>query len=77
MPRQIYRPPALCARLGISRSALYERIRQGNFPPANVQLGVKSVGWTEDIIDAAVERMKVERTERLGTRAISSNTDAA
>lgn len=67
--RQIYRPPALCARLGVSRSALYERIRLGKFPSANVQLGPKAVGWTEDVVEAALERMIAERTERLAARS--------
>lgn len=37
------------ARTGLSRSTIYNRIKQGTFP-APISLGVKSVGWVEDEI---------------------------
>ncbi len=52
------------ARTGLSRSTIYERIKQGDFP-AQVSLGPRAVGWLEsDInawISAQVERSRVTR----------------
>jgi prophage regulatory protein len=39
------------ARIGLSRSTIYERIKVGTFP-APISLGAKSVGWLESEIDA-------------------------
>ena len=39
------------ARTGLSRSTIYNRIKQGSFP-APVPLGVKSVGWIESEVDS-------------------------
>jgi prophage regulatory protein len=38
------------ARIGLSRSTIYERIKAGTFP-APISLGAKSVGWIESEID--------------------------
>ncbi len=37
-------------RTGLSRSTIYLRIAQGNFPKA-VSLGARAVGWVESEID--------------------------
>lgn len=39
------------ARTGLSRSTIYNRIKQGTFP-APISLGIKSVGWVEAEIDS-------------------------
>lgn len=39
------------ARIGLSRSTIYERIKAGTFP-APISLGAKSVGWLESEVDA-------------------------
>jgi prophage regulatory protein len=39
------------ARIGLSRSTIYERIKAGTFP-SPISLGAKSVGWLESEIDA-------------------------
>jgi len=39
------------ARIGLSRSTIYERIKAGTFP-APISLGAKSVGWIESEIEA-------------------------
>lgn len=39
------------ARTGLSRSSIYDRIKQGTFP-APISLGAKAVGWIESEIDA-------------------------
>lgn len=39
------------ARTGLSRSAIYLSISEGNFPQ-NINLGARSVAWLESEIDA-------------------------
>lgn len=39
---------------GLSRSTVYESIKQGNFPK-QIKLGVKAVGWTSDSINEWLE----------------------
>lgn len=46
----ILRRPQVQARIGLSRSALYGRIKAGTFP-APISLGGKAVGWIESEID--------------------------
>ena len=38
------------ARTGLSRSTIYERIKEGTFP-APISLGARAVGWLESDID--------------------------
>ena len=48
-------------RTGLSRSTLYQYIKDGEFP-ASVQLGPRAVGWLEsDICDWITERVKLAR----------------
>lgn len=50
----ILRRPRVEALTGLSRSSLYDLIRQGRFP-APVQLTEKSVGWREAEVLAWIE----------------------
>ena len=47
----ILRLPAVKARVGLSRSTLYQRIADGLFP-APIRLGPRAVGWLEADIEA-------------------------
>ena len=47
----IIRLPAVRTRVSMSRSTIYQRIREGTFPPP-VNLGKRAVGWIEAEIDA-------------------------
>ena len=48
-------------RTGLSRSTLYQYIKDGAFP-ASVQLGPRAVGWLEsDISDWITARVKLAR----------------
>ena len=48
-------------RTGLSRSTLYQYIKDGGFP-ASVQLGPRAVGWLEsDISDWITARVKLAR----------------
>jgi prophage regulatory protein len=52
------------ARIGLSRSTIYERIKAGNFP-APISLGAKSVGWLESEIDAWLSS-QIEKSRKVG-----------
>lgn len=52
------------ARTGLSRSTIYERIKEGTFP-APVALGARAVGWDAAAIDEWVaDRLKKGGAER-------------
>ena len=51
----ILRLPALKARVGLSRSSIYLRVSQGDFPRP-VQLGPRAVGWVESEVEAWLTR---------------------
>lgn len=50
MSTQILRLPAVKARTGLSRSTIYLRLSEGQFPRP-VPLGGRAVGWVESEID--------------------------
>ena len=50
MATAILRLPAVKARTGLSRSTIYLRISEGQFPKP-VSLGSRAVGWIESEID--------------------------
>jgi len=61
MTKWILRLPAVKARVGLSRSAIYQAISRGEFPHP-VQLGARAVGWLESEIDTWVdERVRRSR----------------
>jgi prophage regulatory protein len=49
--RTILRKPAVCKRVGQSAQAVDRGVKNGTFP-APVQLGLRSIGWYEDEVDA-------------------------
>ena len=49
--RKLIRRPEVEARIGLTRSPLYARIKAGTFP-APVPLGGNAVGWVEAEVDA-------------------------
>ncbi|WP_371767531.1 helix-turn-helix transcriptional regulator [Massilia sp.] len=48
-PKQFLRLPAVKARVGKSRSAIYRDIQNGTFP-APIRIGAQSVAWDSDAI---------------------------
>ena len=57
----ILRRPQVQQRTGLSRSTLYQYIKDGEFP-ASVQLGPRAVGWLEsDISDWISARVTLAR----------------
>ena len=58
----ILRRPQVQQRTGLSRSTLYQNIKDGEFPKS-IALGPRSVGWLEsDITDWITERVKISRS---------------
>ena len=67
----ILRRPQVEARTGLSRSTIYQRIKDGTFP-SPISLGAKAVGWLENEITAwLAERIKASR----GASGASVNHD--
>ncbi|KAA0011163.1 AlpA family transcriptional regulator [Billgrantia pellis] len=55
-------------KTGKSRSAIYEGIKQGTFPPP-VSIGRKSVAWLEEEIDSWIAKRIEERNRALGSQS--------
>ena len=69
MSISILRLPAVKARTGLSRSTIYLRISEGNFPKP-ISLGGRAVGWVEsDIQDWLQQQIDATRkNERVRRR---------
>jgi Predicted transcriptional regulator len=50
MSTSILRLPQVKARVGLSRSTIYARIKEGSFPPP-IKLGPRASGWLESQVD--------------------------
>ena len=71
--KTIWRLPEVMAQTGLSRSTIYELIRQGQFP-SQINLGPRAVGWIAneiaDWIDARIDESRA-RGHRGTKQAIS------
>lgn len=67
MATALLRLPEVKRRVGLSRSEIYRRITQGQFPK-QVQLGARAVGWAED----DVERWIANRIGRVHQQSTSN-----
>ena len=54
MYQTILRLPAVKSRTGMSRSSIYNGIKEGTFP-AQISLGPRAVGWLQSSIDAWIQ----------------------
>ena len=61
---QILRMPAVLARIGVSRSTLYQWVSEGRFPPS-VPLGARARGWLDSDVTAWID---ARAREARGTR---------
>lgn len=52
--KAIWRLPDVMTRTGLSRSTIYELIRQDQFP-SQISLGPRAVGWVANEIDEWIE----------------------
>lgn len=55
MQTTILRIPEVKKRTGLSRSSIYLKIQQGDFP-RSISLGAKAVGWLESDVQAWLEQ---------------------
>ena len=64
MATAILRLPVVKARTGLSRSTIYLRVSEGEFPKP-VSLGGRAVGWIESEIQQWLER-RIEASRKAG-----------
>jgi prophage regulatory protein len=55
MPNKLLRLPQVLDRTGLSRTTLYLRISEGEFPK-QVSLGARSVAWVEASVEDWISR---------------------
>ena len=61
---KILRLPSVEAQVGLGRSTIYKRVREGTFPPP-VNLGDRAVGWIQaEISEWLAERVLESRREK-------------
>lgn len=63
MANAILRLPAVKARTGLSRSTIYAKISEGDFP-AQVSLGKRAVGFVESEVEQWITR-QIERSRKV------------
>jgi prophage regulatory protein len=64
MTHKILRLPVVKGRTGLSRSTIYLRMTEGNFP-VPVSLGGRAVGWIEAEIEEWLNK-KIEASRKTG-----------
>lgn len=57
----ILRLHAVEQRVGLKRSAIYKRIKEGTFPAPAAQLGPRTVGWEETEIEQWIQEKIQQR----------------
>lgn len=62
------------ARTGLSRSTIYELMKQGTFPES-VSLGEKAVGWVESEIDTWLIDLVQKSRHKSGIQGTAKNAD--
>lgn len=70
---RILRMPDTLRKTGLSRSSVYQRIRENTFPQP-VRLGVRTVGFVEHEADTFLSHLMLDRKLPKGTRL---STEAA
>jgi len=66
MRTKILRLPTVLDRTGLSRSTVYQRVAEGNFPKS-ISLGAIAVGWIEAEIDEWIARQIEQSREIRGS----------
>lgn len=61
MAHRVLRLPAVKASTGLSRSSIYMRVADGQFPKP-IKLGARAVGWLESEVDEWLSR-QIERSQ--------------
>ncbi|MEL7217873.1 MAG: AlpA family transcriptional regulator [Pseudomonadota bacterium] len=60
-PARLLRLPEVMERVGLRRTAIYQRMREGRFPPSR-SLGPRCTVWVESEIDDWVRSVVAIRT---------------
>lgn len=55
----ILRRPAVERKTGLSRSSIYALMARSQFPKPTHRLSARTVGWSEDVIDAFLKSREV------------------
>lgn len=63
MHETILRLPSVKTRTGLSRSSIYLKIFQGEFPK-QIKLGKRSAGWLESEIDEWITK-RIQQSQRV------------
>ena len=66
-PQVILKRPQVQARTGISRSGIYQKMADGEFPKS-ISLGPRAVGWLESSIEEWIQG-RVDITARQGAES--------
>ena len=66
LPHQILRRKQVDARVGLSRSTIYQKIAGCTFPKP-VSLGIRAVGWIEAEVDTWLSN-QIEQSRRGGAQ---------
>lgn len=83
MQSEVQRLPRVEERSGFARSTLYQKIKEGLFPPP-VSIGARAVGWLSNEIDAWLaariagktdDEIRVLVKELVSRRAAANVTD--
>ena len=62
VPKKILRPNAVSEKVGLSKTTIWRRERDGDFP-RRLQLGGKAVGWHESEVDEWIETRARTKSE--------------
>jgi len=68
MHERILRLPTVLDRTGLSRSTIYQRQSDGDFPQS-ISLGGRAIGWIESEVDEWIARQLERRGFRDATTA--------
>jgi prophage regulatory protein len=73
-PLKVMRLNEVMERTGLSRSSIYQKISEKNFP-TQISLSANSVGWIESEVEAwIVDRISQSRGESAGHSTQSENS---
>ena len=61
---KILRFPTVIERTGLSRSTIYLKMNEGNFPK-QISLGPNSIGWLEEEIQEWIDSRVSERNSKI------------
>ena len=69
--KTIWRLPEVMTRTGLSRSTIYELIRQDQFP-SQIGLGPRAVGWVANEIEEWIEA-RIDESRTCGRNTTDKN----